>query len=99
MIRRRETLDRLLEHLANRWTAAILAKLAAGPCRFHELASSVGAPENTLSRVLRALERDGLVERLEAPTLQRQVTYRLSALGQSFHDMGVRCVHWIERHG
>jgi DNA-binding HxlR family transcriptional regulator len=66
----------VLDQLANRWTVLILGILHEGPQRYGAmLRAAQGVSPRVLTRTLRDLERDGLVERrlLSAQPASRRV--------------------------
>ena len=72
-----------LDRIADRWTVLIATVLEEGPARFNEIRRRIGISGQMLTRSLRELERDGLVERrayLEVPV---RVEYRLTPLGET----------------
>ena len=74
----------LLARVGDKWTVMVILALKDGPCRFNALKRNVdGISQQMLTRVLRALERDGMVERKAYPTSPPQVEYSLTALGWS----------------
>lgn len=75
----REVLDRI----GDRWTVLVVLRLgAAGPTRFRALLRSIdGISQRMLTVTLRALERDGLVNRKVYDTRPPAVEYRLTKLG------------------
>jgi DNA-binding HxlR family transcriptional regulator len=73
----REALDRM----ANRWTILITVVLEDGPARFNELKNRLGITSQVLTRVLRDLERDGLVKREVFMEVPARVEYSLTELG------------------
>jgi DNA-binding HxlR family transcriptional regulator len=86
-----------LERLANRWTILITYALEAGPTRFNDLREQIGVSAQVLTRALRGLERDGLVERRIFAQVPVRVEYSLTALGGSMcevvHDIRVWAEH------
>lgn len=90
--------DRLLQQLGAKWTREILRVLDSHARRFFELEEELGVAANTLSRVLRALERDGFIARFESPAVQRQVRYALTPLGREFCRMAISLEEWAARH-
>ena len=74
---------RLLGRLAERWTGLVLISLADGGAhRFSDLMRAIGnISQKMLTQTLRALERDGLVERVVHPSSPPSVEYRLTELG------------------
>ncbi|MEU0558911.1 helix-turn-helix domain-containing protein [Dactylosporangium sp. NPDC006015] len=74
----------LLRRLGDKWTLVTLSLLARRPFRFNELHRAVeGISQRMLTRTLRTLEADGLVEREVFATLPPSVEYRLTLLGVS----------------
>ena len=77
----------VLSRVGDKWTVLIVKALQAAPeegRRFNELKRDIGGiSQQMLTRSLRALERDGMVERTVHPTVPPQVEYRLTDLGQS----------------
>jgi DNA-binding HxlR family transcriptional regulator len=73
----------VLEHATSRWGVLVLGALLGGTRRFTELRREVdGVSEKMLSATLRALERDGMVEREVLPVIPPHVNYRLTDLGR-----------------
>src|SRR6478736_1387206 len=71
-----------IELIGKRWTGAIVSVLAERPRRFGELAKAVpGLSDRLLSRRLRELEQEGLVERDVEAGSPVKVTYSLTAAG------------------
>jgi DNA-binding HxlR family transcriptional regulator len=70
-----------LERLANRWTVLIAYVLEDGPTRFNDLKSQLGVSAQVLTRILRDLERDGLVTRQVYAEVPVRVEYALTPLG------------------
>ena len=93
---------KLAEHLArigDRWTLPVVVTLLEGPLRFNQLRRGVvGISQQMLTRTLRALERDGMVDRTVHPTVPPQVVYELTALGLSLGDQALRIGTWIGTH-
>lgn len=62
----------------------IVMRLVEGPQRFTELKRAVGGiSQRMLTVSLRALERDGFVDRTVTPSIPPRVDYSLTALGES----------------
>lgn len=85
-----------LERLANRWTVQVVHALEDGPARFNQLRTRLGVSAQVLARVLRALERDGLIERSVYPEIPVRVEYALSALGGSMCPVVQQLYAWAE---
>lgn len=74
----------ILQRIGDKWTVLMLALLARRSYRFNELHRSIeGISQRMLTRTLRSLELDGLVDRTVFPTLPPTVEYSLTPLGES----------------
>ncbi|MCR5979694.1 transcriptional regulator [Gordonia jinghuaiqii] len=102
---------RLLDRISDKWVALILAALGGGgpsgvehgdgPCamRYSELLRRLaGVSEKMLTQTLRSLERDGLLTRTVTPTVPVTVTYELTELGLSLHEVMRIMKAWAESH-
>ncbi|MFB9835383.1 winged helix-turn-helix transcriptional regulator [Actinoallomurus acaciae] len=104
---------RLLDRISDKWVALILAALGSGgpdplgadctgeprPMRYSELARRLaGISPKMLTQTLRSLERDGLVIRTVTPTVPVTVTYELTDLGLSLHQVVRGIKAWAEAH-
>jgi DNA-binding HxlR family transcriptional regulator len=85
------------ERLANRWTMLVTNALEAGPARFNDLKKRLGVSGEMLSRVLRDLERDGLVERQVFPEVPVRVEYALTPLGGTMCSPVHAVREWAEK--
>ncbi len=102
----------LLDRISDKWVALVLATLGGdgphpgGDCageprsmRYSELARRLaGVSQKMLTQTLRSLERDGLVGRTVTPTVPVTVTYELTDLGSSLHDVMRDLKLWAEAH-
>src|ERR1700689_3835746 len=103
----------LLDRISDKWVALILAALGgAGPhqpshanagepqsMRYSELSRRLaGVSQKMLTQTLRSLERDGLLIRTVTPTVPVTVTYELTGLGLSLHQMMRGIKTWAEMH-
>ena len=88
----REALDRM----ANRWTILITVVLEEGPARFNELKNRLGITSQVLTRVLRDLERDGLVRREVFTEVPVRVEYSLTELGGTMCSPVLAVRSWAE---
>ena len=85
--------------ITSRWATLVLAALVTRPHRFSELAARIGGiSEKMLSQTLRALTRDGLVNRTVTPTVPIQTTYELTALGTDLMPRLMGLVTWVDHH-
>ena len=79
------TVSEMLARLGDKWTVLVITMLGDGPQRFSDLKRMVvGVSQRMLTLTLRALERDGIVERTVHPTVPPRVEYALTDLGRSF---------------
>lgn len=102
----------LLERISGKWVSLVLAALGsdgphpAGQCagepramRYSELSRRLaGVSQKMLTQTLRSLERDGLVTRTVTPTVPVTVTYELTGLGLSLHQVIRGIKVWAEAH-
>src|ERR1700755_1374534 len=73
---------RTAEVVCGKWTLLVIRDLAEGSSRFCELERSLeGISPRTLSLRLRALEREGIVERHTFPEVPPRVEYALTKKG------------------
>jgi DNA-binding HxlR family transcriptional regulator len=87
-----------IELIGKRWTGAIVFALTEGPLRFGELAKAVpGLSDRLLSRRLRELEQEGLVEREVEPGSPVRVTYSLTEAGAQLRPALVELKTWANR--
>jgi len=104
---------KLLDRISNKWVTLVLAALGSddeqqpgADCggerrsmRYSELSRVlVGVSQKMLTQTLRALERDGLVSRTVVPTMPIAVSYELTDLGLSLHQMMRGLKTWAETH-
>jgi DNA-binding HxlR family transcriptional regulator len=100
----------LLDRISDKWVALVLAALGSDgpgtdrvdeprPMRYSELARRLaGVSQKMLTQTLRSLERDGLLTRTVTPTVPVTVTYELTDLGLSLHDVMRGVKAWAEAH-
>jgi DNA-binding HxlR family transcriptional regulator len=73
----------VIERIGDKWSVLIVVTLQDGPVRFSGLLRAVeGISRRMLTRTLRLLERDGLVDRRVFPTTPPAVEYSLTDLGR-----------------
>ncbi len=85
--------------IAGRWKPLVIHWLLDGPKRFNQLQRSLGPiTHRTLSRTLKEMEQDGLVQRIDYGEIPPRVDYRLTPLGASLEPV-LRAMHdWALRH-
>jgi DNA-binding HxlR family transcriptional regulator len=98
----------LLDRISDKWVALVLAALGSdGPdrpgepqaMRYSELSRRLaGVSQKMLTQTLRSLERDGLLTRTVTPTVPVTVTYELTDLGLSLHDLMRGMKVWAQTH-
>lgn len=80
-------INEVLTRVGDRWSVLVIISLAEyGTLRFNELKRNLGISQRMLSRTLRELERDGLVNRTYYPTIPPKVEYNLTPMGESFRE-------------
>src|ERR1700758_3424208 len=104
---------KLLDRISDKWVTLILAALGSdgshqpGACcageprsmRYSELLRLLaGVSQKMLTQTLRSLERDGLITRTATPTVPVTVSYELTDLGLSLHQMMRGLKTWAEMH-
>ena len=73
-----------LQLIGDKWKVLIIRDLMSGTKRFNELMRSVsGITQKVLTSHLRAMERDGLVNRKVYPEVPPKVEYSLTDTGRS----------------
>jgi DNA-binding HxlR family transcriptional regulator len=74
----------VFRRLGDRWSMLVIVLLGGRAHRYNELHRAVeGISQRMLTRTLRTLEADGLVERTVHPTVPPAVEYALTPLGRS----------------
>jgi len=87
----------VLTRLGDKWTMLIVIALSSGVHRFSELRDKIAeVTPKVLTQSLRALERDGLVDRTVYAVVPPKVEYRLTELGQSLLQPIAAVQHWAE---
>jgi DNA-binding HxlR family transcriptional regulator len=100
----------LLDRISNKWVALIMAALGSdgpqgpGRCagdpramRYSELSRRLaGVSQKMLTQTLRSLERDGILTRTVTPTVPITVSYELTDLGLSLHQVIRGIKDWAE---
>lgn len=98
----------LLDRISDKWVVLVLCALGGdgagapetpGPLRYSELARLLaGVSQKMLTQTLRSLERDGLLTRTVTPTVPVTVTYELTELGSSLHEVARGLRNWAQNH-
>lgn len=88
-------INEVLSRVGDRWSVLVIISLSQyGTLRFNELKRNLGISQRMLSRTLRELERDGLVNRTHYPAIPPKVEYTLTALGESFREPVAQLGNW-----
>jgi DNA-binding HxlR family transcriptional regulator len=89
----------ILDLVGDKWSLLVIVLLERGTRRFMELRRDIGPiSQRMLTRTLRHLERDGLVERTVHPVVPPRVDYALTPLGRTLHATIKSLVVWTEAH-
>lgn len=89
----------VLSRVGDKWTMQVVVALLDGPQRFNALKRQIGdISQQMLTRTLKTLERDGMVERTVCATTPPQVEYALSALGRSLSEPVRQMAQWARAH-
>jgi DNA-binding HxlR family transcriptional regulator len=89
----------LLDALSDKWVTLVLTALADGRRRYSELAREIaGVSQKMLTQTLRALERDGMIERTITPSVPVRVDYELTPLGETLLPLVREIKTWAEQH-
>jgi DNA-binding HxlR family transcriptional regulator len=89
----------VLDRIGDKWTVLVVAALAPGTLRFTELRARIGGvAAKVLTQTLRALERDGIVERTVYAEVPPRVEYALTDLGRSLVEPISLVQEWAEAH-
>lgn len=88
-----------LSLIEGKWKTLILRDLLDGKKRFGELQRSVeGISQKVLTSQLRALEANGIVERIAYAEIPPRVEYELTDQGKSLHSIIDAMRIWGENH-
>ena len=91
-------LARALDVAGDRWTLLIVRELAPGPRRFTDLIDGLpGIPRKLLADRLRALERDGIIDRDELPPPAARQVYVLTDDGRDLAVAMAPLIAWGAR--
>lgn len=89
----------MLDRIGDKWTVLILGALMDGPRRFGWLHRTIeGVSRKMLTQTLRALERDGLVNRRVYPEVPVRVEYSLTEAGRSLAAVVSFLTQWASTH-
>ena len=89
-----------LDILSGKWKVYLLFFMAHGIHRYSRLVDSLpGASKKIVTDTLRALERDGLVERRAFAEVPVRVEYSLTPLGWTIAEPLIVLAEWSEAYG
>jgi DNA-binding HxlR family transcriptional regulator len=89
----------ILNRVGDKWTMQVVVVLRDQPRRFNDLKRQLdGISQQMLTRTLKMLERDGMVERSVRGTSPPQVDYTLTALGRSLSEPVRQLAQWALAH-
>lgn len=90
----------VVDLISNRWVSLVVCALGENelePLRYNELRRRLpSVSQKMLTQTVRALERDGIVERTVTPAVPVRVDYRLTEVGGSFYGMLLNLRTWSE---
>jgi DNA-binding HxlR family transcriptional regulator len=90
---------KVLDRIADKWTALIIRVLSSGTKRHGELQRQIsGVSQKMLTQTLRSLENDGIVNRKIYPVVPPMVEYSLTPLGRSLIEPLEAICRWAEEH-
>jgi DNA-binding HxlR family transcriptional regulator len=90
---------KLLSRISDKWVSLTLVALAGGPQRYSELARTMpGISQKMLTQTVRALERDGIIERTVHASVPVRVDYGLTPLGETLLPVMRQIKAWAEQH-
>lgn len=85
--------------LADQWTMLVIVALGEDTKRFSQLHAHIeGISKKMLTQTLRALERNGLVNRVVYPVIPPVVEYSLTSLGLTLHKPIEALQTWSEQY-
>ncbi len=88
----------IIGHIGGKWSLLVIAALGDEAQRFSMLKTRVeGINQRMLTQTLRALERDGIVERNVYPTSPPKVEYVLTGIGQELLVTVTGICEWARR--
>ncbi|WP_460802021.1 winged helix-turn-helix transcriptional regulator [Microbacterium sp. GXF6406] len=89
----------MLDRVGDKWSLLLVATLQCDRMRFTELLQRIpGISQRMLTRTLRQLERDGLVERTAHAEVPPRVEYELTPLGATLVPIAVTIGTWALAH-
>lgn len=94
-----KSVSEILSRVGDKWTIQVVVALRAGPQRFNGIKRKIsGISQQMLTRTLKTLERDGMVERTVRHSTPPQVEYTLTPLGHSLSETARHLADWATAH-
>jgi DNA-binding HxlR family transcriptional regulator len=88
-----------LQLIADEWTPLVVYALEEGAMRFSQILKRIdGISTKMLTQTLRAMERNGLVQRVVYPVVPPVVEYSLTPLGQTLVEPMKALCDWAYGH-
>nr|WP_184987192.1 helix-turn-helix domain-containing protein [Sphaerisporangium rubeum] len=89
----------IFRRVGDKWSMLLVILLGARPHRYNDLHRAVeGISQRMLTRTLRTLETDGLVQRAVHPTVPPSVEYSLTPLGRTLLEPLSALADWAVLH-
>lgn len=88
----------LLSLIGNKWTVQVVGVLSKGSRRFNQIRKETGASQRMLTKTLRKLEEEGLVNRTVYSSIPPRVDYELTPVGCTLIDPLKRLIEWSISH-
>ncbi|SHL02285.1 transcriptional regulator, HxlR family [Pseudonocardia thermophila] len=89
----------VFRRVGDKWSMLVVIVLGQRPHRYNELHRAIeGISQRMLTRTLRGLEADGLVDRTVAATVPPSVSYSLTPLGRSLLEPLSALADWAVAH-
>jgi DNA-binding HxlR family transcriptional regulator len=88
-----------IDVIGGKWKPPVIWLLLKGPMRFGELHKTIPAMAlKVLSRTLKELEADGIINRKAYPEIPPRVEYSLSEKGESLRQVLTLMSDWSRKH-
>ena len=92
-------LRQTLDLIADKWVVATMYVLSDGTKRYGQLQREIGdISQRMLTKTLRDLERNGLVERKVYPVVPPKVEYSITPLGETLNLILSNLCDWSREH-
>jgi DNA-binding HxlR family transcriptional regulator len=89
----------VFRRIGDKWSMLLVIILGGRPHRYNELHRAIeGISQRMLTRTLRTLESDGLIQRTVFPSVPPSVEYRLTPLGESLLQPLSGLADWAVQH-